>query len=71
VRTSGVGIAFAVGCLLVPCWVLAQVAATTVAHDPRLPIALAEARRDNWRCLMPRSPPVADRVNAASVERRI
>ena len=51
-RTSGVGIAFAVGCLLVPCWVLAQVAATTVAHDPRLPIALAEARRDNWRCLM-------------------
>jgi hypothetical protein len=26
--------------------------APVVAPDPRIPIALAEARRENWRCLM-------------------
>ena len=54
-RSFGVEIALAMGCLLVPCWVLAEAAsvpATTVARDPRLPIALAEARRNNWKCLM-------------------
>ena len=48
-------IAPAVLCLLVPCWGLAQVPAAPAAkvtQDPRLPIVLAEARRDNWRCLM-------------------
>lgn len=53
--TFGMGILLAVGCLLVPCWVLARVSAvpaTTVARDRRLPIALGEARRENWRCLM-------------------
>jgi|HubBroStandDraft_5_1064220.scaffolds.fasta_scaffold00318_16 hypothetical protein len=42
-------------CLLVPCGVLAQVQpipALSAARDPRLPIALAEARRQNWKCLM-------------------
>jgi cytochrome c556 len=51
----GVGIVLAVGCLFVPCWALAQASAvpgTTVRRDPRLPIALAEARRENWKCLM-------------------
>jgi cytochrome c556 len=54
-RTFGMGIVLALGCLFVPCWVLAKVPAvpgTTVARDPRLPIALAEARRENWKCLM-------------------
>lgn len=39
-RTLGLGITLAVGCLLVPCWLLAQVPAvpdTTAARDPRLP----------------------------------
>jgi hypothetical protein len=55
VRTFGMENALAVGCLLVPYWVFAQVPAvpaTRVARDLRLPIALAEPRRDNWRCLM-------------------
>ena len=55
VRTFSMEIAPAVLCLLVPCWGLAQVPAAPAAkvtHDPRLPIVLAEARRDNWRCLM-------------------
>jgi cytochrome c556 len=55
VKTFGIKIALAMGCLLLPCWVLAQVPAVpaaAVARDARLPIALAEARRDNWRCLM-------------------
>jgi hypothetical protein len=54
-RTFGMGIVLAVGCLIVPCWLLAQVPAvpgTTFPRDPRLPIALAEARRENWKCLM-------------------
>src|SRR5260370_19322225 len=54
-RTFGMGSVLAVGCLLVPCWALAQVPAApgaTVPRDPRLPIALAEARRENWKCLM-------------------
>ncbi len=45
----------AVGLLLVPCWVLAQIRpipASTAARDPRFAIALAEARRENWKCLM-------------------
>ena len=49
------GIVLAAGCLLVPCGVLAQVQpmpTTKAARDPRLPIALAEARRENWKCLM-------------------
>jgi hypothetical protein len=49
------GIVLAAGFLIVPCWVLAQVQpmpTTTAARDPRLPIALAEARRENWKCLM-------------------
>jgi hypothetical protein len=53
--TLGAEIVLAVSCLLVPCWALAQVPnvpATKVARDPRLPIVLAEARRQNWRCLM-------------------
>jgi hypothetical protein len=43
------------GCLLVPYWVLAQVPPAptpAAARDSRLPIALAEARRENWKCLM-------------------
>jgi hypothetical protein len=54
----GAEIVLALSCLLVPCWVLAEVPAvpavpaTKVARDPRLPIVLAEARRQNWRCLM-------------------
>ena len=54
-RPFVVGIVLAMGCLPVPCWVLAQVSsapATRAALDRRLPIALAEARRENWRCLM-------------------
>jgi predicted CxxxxCH...CXXCH cytochrome family protein len=45
----------AVGCLLTPGWGLAQlpeVPAMNVALDRRVPIALAEARRENWKCLM-------------------
>src|ERR1700728_3901662 len=45
----------AAGCLLAPCWALAQiqpVPLTTAARDPRLPIVLAQARRENWKCLM-------------------
>jgi hypothetical protein len=48
-------IVLAAGCLLAPCWVLAQIPAVptaTLARDPRVPITLAEARRENWRCLM-------------------
>jgi cytochrome c556 len=54
-RTFIIEIALVVVCLLVPCWVLAQVPAAPAANvtrDPRLRIVLAEARRDNWRCLM-------------------
>jgi hypothetical protein len=51
-----VGLRFSMlGCLLVPCWALAQVPplpTATVARDLRLPIALSEERRDNWKCLM-------------------
>jgi hypothetical protein len=49
------GIVLVAGCLLMPCWALAQVPslpASTVARDSRLPIVLAEARRENWKCLM-------------------
>lgn len=49
------GIVLVAGCLLMPCWVLAQVPpvpASTVARDSRLFIALAEVRRENWKCLM-------------------
>jgi hypothetical protein len=45
----------AAGCILVPCWLLAQVQPMpklTAARDPRLPIALAQVRRENWKCLM-------------------
>jgi hypothetical protein len=62
---AGTAIVLAAGYLLVPCWSLAQalagpehavpapaVAAVKLGRDPRLPIALAEARRENWRCLM-------------------
>ncbi len=48
-------IAFAVGCLLMPPCTLAQTSAgpgPTVLRDPRLSKALAEPRRDNWKCLM-------------------
>ena len=60
-RTSvGSAMVLAVVCLLVPCWVLAEdpavpasaVPAVKAGRDPRIPIALAEARRENWRCLM-------------------
>jgi hypothetical protein len=54
-RAFGVGIVLAMGYLSVPCWVLAQVPSapvTRAALDRRLPIALAEARREDWRCLM-------------------
>jgi cytochrome c556 len=51
-RTLGMGIVLSVGCLLVPYWVLAEVPGATVPRDPRLPIALVEARRENWKCLM-------------------
>ena len=53
--TFSMRIALAVGFLLVPCWVVAQMPpapAANVRHDRRFPIVLAEARRDNWRCLM-------------------
>jgi hypothetical protein len=46
------GIVLSVGCLLVPYWALAEVPGATVPRDPRLPIALVEARRENWKCLM-------------------
>jgi hypothetical protein len=48
----GMGIVLSVGCLLVPYRVLAEVAGATVPRDPRLLIALVEARRENWKCLM-------------------
>ena len=41
--------------LLAPYWVFGQaqpMPPPTVARDPRLLIALAEARRENWKCLM-------------------
>jgi hypothetical protein len=51
-RVFGMGISLAVGWLTMPCSLFAQAPAATVAHDSRLPIALAEARRENWKCLM-------------------
>jgi hypothetical protein len=54
-RAAGMVIVVCVGCLLVPCGAVAQVPTvpgTTVPRDPRLPIVLAEARRENWKCLM-------------------
>ena len=52
-RRAQIGSVMAVGCLLALCGMLAQAQATTVAaRDPRLHIALAEARRENWKCLM-------------------
>jgi hypothetical protein len=51
-RTLGMGIVLSVSCLLVPYRVLAEVPGATVPRDPRLPIALVEARRENWKCLM-------------------
>ena len=54
-RTFGMGVVLTVACLLVYCGAIAQAPAapgTTVSRDPRLPIALAAARRENWNCLM-------------------
>jgi hypothetical protein len=54
-RRAGMRLVLAAGCLLAPYWVFAQaqpMSPPTVARDPRLLIALAEARRENWKCLM-------------------
>jgi hypothetical protein len=51
----GGGIVLAAGYLVAHNWAFAQapvVPRTTAPHDPRLYIALAEARRENWKCLM-------------------